>query len=219
MGNRLRPGQVVFFPWGSIVTVELRQREQYAKGGAGRWYWDCRDQKALSLIGGEKNILDLGCGEGITLEKMLRQFPGRNILGIDASPEKVKICREHRLPASEGSAYRLNFEDQSWDCCLLLEVIEHLADPRGALREIRRVLRTQGLLILVFPHDWLFKATRLAFLKFKEAFAPSGHVKQWTPREMAEVLKESGFGIKSMDCLPTGLWFCSLHCLVAAQRI
>ncbi len=86
--------------------------------------------RTLSYIGPEKNILDVGCGEGITLEKILRRFPDRNVLGIDYEEDKVRVCRKHHLPAHQGSAYALELEDQSWDCCLLLEVIEHLRNPR-----------------------------------------------------------------------------------------
>jgi len=135
------------------VTGELCQREQYAKGGIGRWYWDLRDERTLSYIGLEKDILDLGCGEGITLEKVLRRFPDRHVLGIDYAEEKIKICQERRLPVRQGSAYALGLGDHSWDCCLLLEVIEHLEDPGKALREVHRVLRKGGLFLLIFPHD------------------------------------------------------------------
>lgn len=200
------------------MTRELLQREQYAKGGIGRWYWDYRDQRTLAYIGEEKDILDLGCGEGITLEKILRRFPDRNVLGIDYAEEKVKICKEHHLPARQGSAYALELEDHSWDCCLLLEVIEHLPDSQKAFREIHRVLRKGGLLLIIFPHDWLFKVARLTFLKFKEAFSPSGHVKHWTPGEMRQALKEVGFEVEREIPLPFHFWWCSLHCLVVARK-
>jgi SAM-dependent methyltransferase len=200
------------------MNGELVQREQYAKGGIGRWYWDLRDQRTLSFIQEEKDILDLGCGEGITLEKILCQFPGRNALGVDYSEEKVRICKEHNLPARQGSTYALDMEDRSWDCCLLLEVIEHLSDPQKALQEIHRVLRPGGLFLLIFPHDWLFKAARLGFLKFKEAFAPSGHVRQWTPGGMRRALREVSFEVQDEVFLPFTFWFCSLHCLMVARK-
>ncbi len=200
------------------MTGELLQREQYAKGGIGRWYWDYRDRRSLSYIREEKDILDLGCGEGITLGKILRQFPGRNVLGIDPSVEKVGICKDQQLPALQGSAYALDLEEQTLDCCLFLEVIEHLLEPQKALREIHRVLRKGGLLLVIFPHDWLFKVARLTFLKFKEAFAPSGHVKHWTPSEMEKILEAVGFKVEERICLPFGFWLCSLHCLIAARK-
>jgi ubiquinone/menaquinone biosynthesis C-methylase UbiE len=200
------------------VTGGLLQREQYAKGGIGRWYWDLRDERTLSFIGPEKDILDLGCGEGITLERILHRFPDRHVLGIDSAEDKVRVCQEHHLPVRQGSAYSLDLEDQSWDCSLMLEVVEHLEEPQKALREVHRVLRKGGLFLLIFPHDWLFKAARMAFLKFKEAFAPSGHVKQWTPGEMRRALQGIGFEVQTKVCMPFGFWACSLHCLMVARK-
>jgi len=200
------------------MTPPLLQREQYGKGGIGRWYWDYRDQRILSYIRDEKNILDLGCGEGITLAKLLQNFPDRHIVGVDFSPEKVNICEQHQLPVHRGDAYALRLEDHSVDCCLFLEVVEHLLEPLQALQEIHRVLRKGGLFLLLFPHDRLFKVARIGFLKFKEAFLPSGHVKQWTPWEMQETLGRVGFAIQEMNCLPFHYWWCSLHCLVVARK-
>lgn len=200
------------------MTAELHQRAQYAKGGVGRWYWDYRDRKVLSFIRKEKDILDLGCGEGLTLEKILRRFPDRHVLGIDRSKERIKICTDHGLPARKGNAYLLDLEDQSWDCCLFLEVIEHLLEPEKALREIHRVLKSGGLLLLMFPHDRLFKVARLCFLKFKEAYAPSGHVRRHSPTQMEKLLEQEGFRVEEKICIPFGFWICSLHCLVVARR-
>jgi len=200
------------------MTGPFRQREQYAKGGIGKWYWDFRDRKTYSYINEEKIILDVGCGEGLTLEKLVKKFPTRQISGLDYSPENVAVCREYQLPARVGNAYSLDFADKSIDCCLFLEVIEHLLDPFKALQEIHRILRRDGLLLLIFPNDFPFKVARLVFLKFKEAFTPSGHVKQWTPGEMARALKDAGFTIIELKCLPFYFWWVSLHCLVVARK-
>jgi len=200
------------------MTGPLRQREQYAKGGIGRMYWDFRDRRTFSYIGEEKKIVDVGCGEGITMEKLVGQFPDRRITGIDSSPENVEVCREHRLPVRIGNAYELDFEEGSIDCCLFMEVIEHLTEPLKALGEIHRVMRREGLLLLVFPNDLPFKIARLACLKFKEAHTPSGHVKQWTPKEMRKAVESAGFTIIDLQCLPFYFWWCSLHGLVAARK-
>lgn len=200
------------------MTLPLLQREQYRKGGIGKWYWDRRDRRTLSYIRDEKVILDLGCGEGITLERLLRKFPERQVMGVDCSLENVGICEHHRLPVRCGNAYELDFEDHSVDCFLFMEVVEHLDDPQKALGEIHRVLRRGGLLLLLFPNDLLFKAARLVFFKFKEAFAPSGHVKQWTPVEMRGIVERAGFEVQEVSCLPFYFWWCSLHCLVVARK-
>ena len=81
----------------------LIQRDQYDKGGLGRWYWDRRDQIILDYIRSEDHdILDLGCGEGITLERLQKKFPGRNIHGIDVLQENIEICESYKLPARLG---------------------------------------------------------------------------------------------------------------------
>jgi len=200
------------------MRLPLQQREQYTKGGIGRWYWDYRDQKTLSYIRDEKIILDVGCGEGITLERLGEKFPDRKVMGIDCTSENVAVCEQHHLPARLGNVYELVFEDDSVDCCVFMEVIEHLREPQKALKEIHRVLRKRGLLLLLFPNDVVFKAARLSCFKFKEAFTPSGHVKQWTPRAMRKALERAGFEIEEMECLPFHFWVCSLHCLVVARK-
>jgi len=147
----------------------LSQRVQYGKGGIARRYWDYRDERILSYIKNERRILDIGCGEGITLQKLLYRFPEKDISGIDVSQGNVEICKKYLLPAKKGSVYNLEFDDESFDCCIFMEVIEHLKYPLKALKEIHRVLRNRGLLLLLFPNDLIFRLARILTFKFKEA--------------------------------------------------
>ena len=91
------------------VTSEssLSQRGQYAKGGIGRFYWDWRDREALKYIKESHSvILDIGCGEGITLERLRNLYPGKTILGLDVMKENVGICNKHHLPVVLGDFFR-----------------------------------------------------------------------------------------------------------------
>ena len=196
----------------------IYQREQYQKGGLGQWYWDYRDKRVISHIKDEYSILDIGCGEGITLEKLIHRFPNKNIKGIDYSRENVEVCKGYGLPVDYGSVYNLKIDDNSVDCVIFLEVIEHLSDYKKALREICRVLKPNGFLILIFPNDRIFKIARILTFKFKEAFYDSGHVKQWTPKIMKRVLEQLGFEISKIENIPFYFWPCSLHCLIMAKK-
>ncbi len=195
----------------------IYQREQYAKGGLGVRYWDYRDSSAFQHVIGT-DILDAGCGEGITLEKLIRLFPERRVLGIDTEPENLEICRRHQLPVQEGSVYEIPFADATFDTVLLSEVIEHLGTPDKALSEIYRVLRPGGRAIIIFPNDRTFLLARLAMGMFREAFYDPGHVMQWTPAKILQALKKTGFTTVTGKHLPFFFWQLSLHHLAVADK-
>ncbi len=198
---------------------QLSQRQQYAQGGLGTWYWDRRDREVLAFIEeDDRVILDLGCGEGITLERLKTLFPEKQVFGIDVDRENIQICREHNLPVQQGDLYDLRLPQNSVDVVLFLEVLEHLHHPDKAIREIHRILRPGGKLLLLFPHDLIFLLARLATLKIKEARYDPGHLRQWTPRTVEALLREFDFIITARKNLPFYFWAISLHGLVVATK-
>jgi 2-polyprenyl-3-methyl-5-hydroxy-6-metoxy-1,4-benzoquinol methylase len=197
----------------------LLQRSQYSKGGIGRLYWDYRDRVALSFLGdSDRHIVDLGCGEGITLEKMTRQMPQRRLLGLDCMQENIDICLAHGLPARLGNIYDLDLPDESVDAAMLMEVIEHLEQPDTALREIHRILKPGGKVILVYPNDRAFKIARMITMRFEEASYDPGHVKQWTHPEIEGLLNLHGYRVMQRRFIPFFIWAVSLHGVVAAIK-
>jgi len=202
-------------PWGRALS----QRAHYAKGGIGHWFRDFRDRKVFSLLEGKGGwVVDLGCGEGITLEKLKKVFPGKRSVGIDVSRENAKVCRLHGLPALCGDVHRLSLKAGTMDSCLLMDVIEHIEDPEGVLEEILRVLMPGGSLILVFPNDGIFFLARILFLKFREAFHDPGHLRGWNPGRMKGLLEKKGFRVRRRMNLPFLFWPISLYHLVQVEK-
>jgi SAM-dependent methyltransferase len=94
-------------------------------------------------------ILDVGCGTGANL-KMLAAH-GR-AEGVDISSQAVDFCRERGLDSVRlGAAEQLPYENGSFDLVTALDVVEHLDDDVAGLREMRRVLRPDGRLLLFVP--------------------------------------------------------------------
>ena len=198
----------------------LYQRKQYAKGGIGRLYWNYRDKVIFSNMGKlDKRVADIGCGEGITLEKATRLFPEKDFFGVDHLLENLLICAVQNLNVAGGDVYNLPFAGSCFDCVLLLEVMEHLAKPELAISEINRILRPAGKLIMVIPNDRMFKITRLATCKFKEAFYDPGHLKQWTPGDIKIFMNHHGFRILKQQSIPFFIWLLSLHHVVVCEKM
>jgi SAM-dependent methyltransferase len=94
-------------------------------------------------------ILDVGCGTGANL-KMLAAYGTAE--GVDISSQAVDFCRERGLDSVKlGAVEDLPYENGSFELVTALDVVEHLDDDVAGLREMRRVLRRDGRLLLFVP--------------------------------------------------------------------
>lgn len=111
-------------------------------------------------------VLDLGCGEGRHVLSLFKEF---NIwsVGLDLGFDDVQKTKYlfDRLPENEpsentgwqlfcGNALQLPFADQSFDHIVCSEVLEHIPDYKSALKEIYRILKPGGTLIVSVPRYW-----------------------------------------------------------------
>lgn len=101
-------------------------------------------------------VLDAGCGTGGNVS-WLSQFG--TAFGIDLAPQAMRYCRERRLSTvSQASVLSLPFGDASFDLVTSFDVVYHLdvADDVAALRELRRVTRPGGAVLVRVPAvEWL----------------------------------------------------------------
>lgn len=126
-----------------------------------RWYQD--DSHAIALLKAESKqklkyvreflpkdskILDVGCGAGFIANPLSRD--GHTVKGIDLSENSLLVAKKY----SSGSlaqfeaqnAYSLKEKDASFDIVLLLDVLEHVENPKQVISEANRVLKPGGLL-------------------------------------------------------------------------
>ena len=102
-----------------------------------------------TLANAKPKILDVGCGTGANL-KMLTAYGSAE--GVDISPQAVDFCRERGLDSVKlGAIEHLPYESGSFELVTALDVVEHLDDDVAGLREMRRVLRRDGRILLFVP--------------------------------------------------------------------
>ncbi|HTO94167.1 MAG TPA: class I SAM-dependent methyltransferase, partial [Bacteroidota bacterium] len=112
-------------------------------------------------------LLEVGCGGGVLLRQALES--GCRAAAVDHSPEMVRLASEMnraaidagRLEIVEGNAERLPFPDGMFTCATMSGVFGFIDDPVTALREIRRVLRPGGR-IMIMGTDPSMKGTPAA---------------------------------------------------------
>ena len=184
----------------------MSQRERYERGGIGRWYWDYRDRAVLEFVdygsGQSKGrVLDVGCGEMITT----RRIPGA--VGMDLDQGDAR-----------GSVYALPFKDESFDTVLFSEVIEHLRRPWAAIVEIRRVLKTGGRIIMLFPNDRTFKLAWFLCGMWGEITRDRGHMYQWEPLKAWAMLHLCDFRVIVQRSIPFKYWPLSLHHIIVGEK-
>lgn len=96
------------------------------------------------------DLLDVGCGPGnITRDLAARVRPGR-VVGVDASADVIATARadagaDTAVTFRVGDVYALDEPDDSFDVVHAHQVLQHLSDPVAALRELRRVVRPDGV--------------------------------------------------------------------------
>jgi SAM-dependent methyltransferase len=149
---------------------------------------ELRERLLLDLFlsaGPGPEVLNGGAGQG-TLTHTLAEL-GFDVTSTDLSPEAVSLLRE-RAPGEtvEADLTSLPFADASFDAAVLGEVLEHIEDDRGALTEVARVLRSQGVLALSVPAN-------------PRLYGPSdswaGHVRRYTRPELLEACTAAGFTV------------------------
>ena len=102
-------------------------------------------------------VVDVGCGTGSALRRIAPRVPDGTLIGLDPIPRMLQIARErasedpngHRIRFIEAPAERLLLEDDSADLIFAFDSIDHWQDKAAGLREIRRVLRPEGRLVVV----------------------------------------------------------------------
>ena len=130
-------------------------------------------------------ILDVGCGTGANL-LMLSQYGDAE--GVDVSEDALAFCRERGLDKVRlGAGEELPYEDGTFDLVTALDVVEHMDDDLAGLREMRRVLRPGGRVLLFVP-------TFMFLWGLQDDV--SNHRRRYRLPELRRVLEQAGFEIE-----------------------
>lgn len=129
---------------------------------------------------------------------------GWQAAALEYGVEGAQVASERGLPVLRGDATRLPVDEGALDLVVAFDVLEHILDHDGAVREVHRVLRPGGTFLVAVPAD-----PRL----WSEHDVAVDHVRRYTRPTLTGVLERGGFTVESMDS-----WNVLLRPVVALRR-
>ncbi len=172
---------------------------------------------AHSFFGPGESILDIGCRHGEDIQQVLDSgFKGK-VVGVDIDGEvlrraSVKFKGANNVEILRANAIELPFKDDSFDLVYSSEVIEHIEDVGSFLREVGRVLKKGGVLIVTTPSRYNYITAignlvpapckkRLRRLVYHIAPGDENvdpHVREYTYKELRRIFENNKFAVRSI---------------------
>lgn len=137
-----------------------------------RWIWKQKKEFIKEAIDSLsiKNLIDFGCGDGGILDVINNNL---NYTGIDISPtqikfakEKVKKIKKKNINLYVDDILDLDIRDNSFDAAIACDVVEHVLSVEKLFKQLRRIVKKDGYIIISIPNEILWEIARAVLLKF-----------------------------------------------------
>lgn len=169
-----------------------------------------RMEAAVSVAGGGRTLLDVGCGDGTMLFQFRTRFS--EFIGLELSPNRLEQARQHLAgmnfhPLLTSAESMPEVATNSVDRVISADTIEHIPDVYAAAAEMHRVLKPAGMLVINTPNIAYIKRRMLLLCgRFpstsqaneglgSDILFDGGHLHYFTFRSLALLLQKAGFRV------------------------
>ena len=162
-------------------------------------------QRSLDAIEARRGLskgtlLDIGCGYGFFLELALQR--GWRVNGVEPCAHARAYAASKSIKVDSEDLFDQAYKNEMFDVVTLFYVLEHLPSPLKYLKEINRILKPGGLLLVRVPHTTpLVKLLKLLGINNSLYDVPS-HLSDFSPSTIAMALEKTGF--KEIHTFPGG---------------
>ncbi|MDQ3646187.1 MAG: methyltransferase domain-containing protein [Actinomycetota bacterium] len=182
----------------SIAAADYDMRAYHSWIPPQRW-WQHRRHDLLLEMAKDKldgRVLNVGCGSS----QLLLDLQGS--VGLDVLHHKLRYMRRYeRNPLVAGSIFQLPFQDQTFDCLVCGEVIEHVPAEPSPLAEMVRVLRPDGRLVVSTPDYSTFWWPRIekAYGRLHPHGYADEHITHYTRESLTAEMRSLGWRAVGFD--------------------
>lgn len=158
--------------------------------------FEFKEIRRLSTLPSGKVVLEIGCGNGIGARLINEYFSPSKIYAIDLDKRMVDLAKRHNLYDSIifelGDASRLRFEDGQFDAVFDFGVLHHIPNWEDCIKELIRVLKIGGELIV---EDFSLETFETAIGRILRQLTSHPYERMYRRMELIDCLKCSGFEI------------------------
>ncbi|AKN31072.1 SAM-dependent methyltransferase [Clostridium carboxidivorans P7] len=164
-------------------------------------------------INPKDTILDIGCGGGRTVNRLAAIAKEGKVFGIDYSMDCVKwskdyneeLIKDGRVEIINASVEKIPFEDNKFDVISAVETIYFWPDLLQNLKEVKRVLKPSGKLVIICEMYWSEK-----FKERNDEFVSVSNMKIYTPEELKDIVEMAGYSNIKIDLVEEKNWLCCI---------
>lgn len=186
---------------GKLKEIVMEEAGSYPQVKGKGFFQRCLRQVCLSLKGNvsvivpyikKGKILDVGCGSGQLLAWLKKH--GWEVYGAEISPKAVKEANNRGLNVFNGELIDAKFPENFFDTVVVNQVLEHTYDPMGLLKEINRILKQKGLLIVGVPNIESYESK--VFGEYWSPLDVPRHLYHFSMSSLESMLQKKGFAIE-----------------------
>ena len=159
--------------------------------------YELRILRGMSSIRNMEKALEIGCGNGTGTKLIKKYFSAQNITGVDLDEKMIEIAQKRNkdttITFKVMDASKLDFPDQQFDAVFDFGIIHHIPNWKDCIKELKRVLKTNGELIL---EDLSIESFSKDIGKLWRLLSDHPYQYMYTRKQFIDFLNENGFEIK-----------------------
>ena len=173
----------------SLESADYDARAFYSLIPMQRYWQRARHHIVTSWARGAGLTLDAGCGSSMIVQSLT------NAIAMDYNFSKTRFLHHLGIPAVRASAFALPFKDETFDCVVSSQVIEHIQRDQVLFDEMWRVLRPGGMLIIGTPDyaTWQWRTIEPLYGMLMPWAYKDEHVTHYTREDLVSVMERMGF--------------------------
>lgn len=147
----------------------------------------------VSSLGVNKGkLLDIGAATGFFMN--LAKGRGFDVTGVELSDFAAEIGRKKGLNLITGDLLVQSFPEKHFDVITMFDVLEHVPKPKELIKEVSRILKDEGLVVINTPDAESLWAKALG--PRWQLIMPPEHINYFSPKNLGNYLSKNGFTVK-----------------------